>query len=133
VFRQEINDQIVLFRNKEEHRLFVRILPSWSDMLEPIMAKCPVLGIYCTERDMVVDHTPPTTFNLLLESFLKQEKLDIADVICISHDQSRPELQDSELARRWRLFHQEHAVLRLISIEAHKKVHSKRTAAELVE
>jgi len=69
---------------------------------------CPLSGVPLTWDNSHVDHHIP--FRVLLTSFLDKEKLILNDV-----QVDQRELIDIELRQRWRSFHEDTAVLRLIS------------------
>lgn len=81
---------------------------------------CAITGVMVPRVEAHVDHRPPATFSLLLETFCRDESVDIASVrvadtadgitICT--------LADDDLARRWSDFHRARAVLQITSSKA---------------
>lgn len=79
--------------------------------------RCPVEGTPLTLDDSDVDHVPPTTFKHLADSWLKQEGIEPQQV----------QLQNAwfmacpEQERSSQQYHQQYAVLRLLSSRANRQ------------
>lgn len=82
---------------------------------------CEYTGEIITIANSHVDHKPPTTFEKLFTDFIEQFHVDVESVALIgpSHDNVlQDELVDDELKQAWIQYHNEHAVLRVISATA---------------
>ena len=81
---------------------------------------CPYLGIRLERGNNHVDHVSPNTFQSLVDVFLHEEHLqwfDLALTPSHTYHHCAP-LADKGVERRWQQYHEDHAVLRLLSVKA---------------
>lgn len=79
---------------------------------------CPLTGEWITFLSSHVDHVPPLTFDVLVDRFCREFAVDLNAVLLrneLADNVYVDELGDDELAERWVRFHDEHAVLRVVS------------------
>ena len=101
--RRAVEGQVLSFRR--------RAFESGEDIV------CPLAGVPVTEDSYHVDHTPPTTFLLLVKRWLRKDGLSLEDV-CITppaDNQIVTEMTNEEQAVSWQSYHLDNAVLRLLS------------------
>ena len=65
-------------------------------------------------------HHDKISFKDLLNNFLKQEKLKMKDI-----EMYGDILKDENLANKWREYHKENAILKVVDKEIHKLIHRK--------
>ena len=110
-FRQAVEPHI------EEFRLASRVIAFASG--KPGLFKCSATGQWLDERDCQVDHSYPTTFSVLLATFIHSNNLDF---LSIETQSSFPtpgrRLTYSALRGKWIAFHRQHARLRMLSVKA---------------
>lgn len=117
VCRTAIEDQIREFRDLQFATSRVRT--------------CPMRGIPITAKSAHVDHQPPNTFEKLVATWLKANRLDYSDIdLTVSRDYgTATRFTDEFLQENWREFHRENAVLRALSIAANLSDSKKGNAA----
>ncbi len=84
--------------------------------------QCPLTGELVTKSNCEVDHAPPWTFAQLVEDWLKVEGLTLEEVEIHPPPHPKCELRSAILTESWRAYHAEHSVLRILSLEGHKRV-----------
>lgn len=80
--------------------------------------QCPLTGEMISRDKAHVDHTPPNEFRILAFEFARVEKFDPLEVELdgCGDGESEKRFHDRELERKWREFHRERAVLRVVSV-----------------
>lgn len=107
--RHAVEDQVIAFR---EHAF---------NGSETVV--CPINRKPVTRDQVNVDHEPPYRFETLVQKFTIDEKIDPKDAVAPSADgELGRRLSDPALEARWKEFHRTHAKLRVISVEAHRKL-----------
>lgn len=88
---------------------------------------CPYTGEKLTVHNSHVDHEHPLTFKRLVLDFLNSKNIGLEDVAITTpaDNQTQPLLADDTFAQDWRVYHAEHAKLRLLSKTGHLK-HAKK-------
>jgi hypothetical protein len=81
---------------------------------------CPLSGDYLRLDNSDVDHVAPHTFAALVEGWLQQDGICLADVQVKSGTITNRQQMGS-----WCSYHSEHAVLRLVSRRAHRELSRK--------
>jgi hypothetical protein len=83
----------------------------------------PVSGAWILPSEAHVDHVAPTTFEQLVQRFLREHVIDPNAVAFAPRGDGDAlvRLADADLERAWRAFHREHARLRLIRREENLK------------
>lgn len=76
---------------------------------------CPITSEALHRGNSAVDHTPPSTFDVILFEFCQEKKINPLNVVVGSYQGTVAVFQDKELLASWQSWHQEHAVLRLVS------------------
>lgn len=76
---------------------------------------CPITGEVLTEANTHVDHAPPFTFEAIVQQFVVDEKININGADIPKSDGFVTKFGDSELARKFREYHNARANLRLVS------------------
>lgn len=82
------------------------------------MAPCELTGRMTTEKNCEIDHVHPDTFEKLLSDFLSSRNLKI-DEVEVQKAEPKWLLKDASLGRAWVVFHDYHAVLRVLDTAAH--------------
>jgi hypothetical protein len=102
-FRYLITDQVIRFRDA--------IFVGQNGVL------CAITGVLITSENSHVDHKPPAHFLALVEQFLSVECLsyDVIRVKPAVDGSTITEFEDSALGTRWKIFHEKHAVLQIVS------------------
>lgn len=77
---------------------------------------CPLLGMPISRAESQIDHTPPATFQKLVNDWLALEGID-AESVCATGVLGLPvtRFREPEMMDRWQNYHREHAVLRVVS------------------
>lgn len=91
------------------------------DALQRGVGVCPDTGALITFTSSHVDHKAPGTFDALFSKFLDAEGLRVEDIRVVGagiDDAYQDRLVDLDLERRWRKFHNTHAVLEVVSATA---------------
>jgi len=109
--RHTISQQVIDFKGSQKL------------VLGPMMV-CPVTGERIAIDDAHVDHTPPQTFQAIVDAFVAQYQIDVdlVPIIADRDEQLANEFADLAMADLWATFHQQNARLRLISREANLSV-----------
>lgn len=91
--------------------------------------ECALTGALLGRNEVHIDHAPPDTFEALVSRLVAEEKLDQDDPPATRAIDNVPgrQLVEEGLAERWRAFHARHAKLRVVGIEAHKRMSRKAT------
>jgi len=76
---------------------------------------CPISYEPLTPAGSHVDHRPPKTFKRLLAQYLAEHTLDIAAIPTYAAPAGEGKILSGELAAHFRLWHRDHAELRVIS------------------
>jgi hypothetical protein len=80
---------------------------------------CAVTGEIVTRETCHVDHAPPWTFEVIVESFLDNSVYDLAQIGFVDGDNvTTYQFVDREIAEHFARFHAEHASLRVVSKQA---------------
>lgn len=105
-FREAVKDQIFAFKDRS--------------FAATAMVPCAITGSPVHEANAHVDHRPPETFLALVNRFVTQEGIALADVrVNDTVDLSTvTQLADAALAARWQAFHAANAVLQITSARA---------------
>ena len=84
------------------------------------MLTCPILNIPVFPNNCHIDHVPPKTFKQLVKNWLITENIKIKDVKFdeLKDDQIVRKMTDKTQKRSWQMFHQENAILRVLSVKA---------------
>jgi hypothetical protein len=91
---------------------------------------CPVSGVPVTWDNSDVDHAAPHTFLALVQGWLQQQGMSLSDVITPSGDNTTSSAMSCPVQlQSWVEYHEEHAVLRVLSRQAHWQVKSQSSAA----
>ena len=84
---------------------------------------CPITGQRIDRRRAHVDHAPPWTFDAIVEAFIDQSVIDIAQVAFVDVDGgTESKFADVELEEAFAEFHRKHATLRVVSRMANLSV-----------
>lgn len=104
--RHAMQDQIVAFRE----RAFATGQP----------VVCPLRGVAITREAYHVDHTPPASFDVLVQGWLRSQGLELAAVSITppGDNQIVAAMTEATQAASWREHHRQHARLRLLSPRA---------------
>lgn len=91
--------------------------------------ECALTGALLGKDEVHVDHASPDTFEALVSRFMTEERLDPDDPPATRAIDNVPgrQLVEEGLAERWRAFHARYAKLRIVGIEAHKRMSRKAT------
>jgi hypothetical protein len=78
---------------------------------------CPLRGISITQEKCHIDHTPPNTFMVLVDNWLKDRGLNMSDIeITLPRDsQVISEMTNTTQKTDWQQYHRGKATLRLLS------------------
>lgn len=95
---------------------------------QDIVLTCPISGRRITADDCDIDHAPPNTFAVLVDGWLKANRMEPEDVeIILSPDYQQSDcFQDEFLADNWRQYHRHHARLRPLHPIANRSILRKR-------
>ena len=104
--RAAISDQIMDFKNE-------------AFGASP-QVRCAQTDELLTKNEAHVDHQPPHEFLKLVMAWMAHENIDFDDIALVPQvdDRIGSRLQDEAQECRWRLFHQRHAHLRILSKKA---------------
>lgn len=81
----------------------------------PFGAPCPLCGEPLAKGNRHVDHTPPNTFDALLDCWLAlEEGISYEDVKLVEVNNTQSQFADRALAQRWAEYHETFAALRVI-------------------
>lgn len=87
--------------------------------------QCDACGNDVANEDAEVDHQPPQEFKTMVAEFLSAKKFLFTD-IAVEHGPRGDKLQDEELARDWREWHEQRALLWLVCKPCHKRLTADR-------
>ena len=85
---------------------------------------CELTGVPLSWNECHVDHVHPYEFRALLDAWLDDNKLTLESFIVIDKDFAP---QHNLLKLDWQEYHRKHAVLRIVSIQAHFDIHKRGT------
>jgi len=126
--REDITDA---FRNSIEDQISL----AYSKAFEGGPFPCPLTNELLIKGDgnSHVHHVPPWTFQKILEDFLQMSNLQLLDVKTSGHGDGevKRSIADLDLDSRWKVHHQERAVLQILSKRGHLSVLPKLKTAEL--
>jgi hypothetical protein len=116
--RHLIADQIISFRNAAFDSAGGTIF-------------CPIAGTLLTPKSSHVDHTPPTTFEKLLQQFLAEYSIDVqtVEITGLKDNEMQKGFADLKLQVQWQTFHLSHANLRIVSPRANLSDIKKQSSA----
>lgn len=79
--------------------------------------RCPLRGTVLTPNTAHIDHTPPNTFETLVQLFLSTDNIDVqtVEITGTKDNEMQKGFADTDLELRWQVFHLERAVLRVVS------------------
>lgn len=106
-FRETVRDQVVAFRKKS----FAR-----SQTLQ-----CAITGAEVTSAAAHIDHKPPKTFSVLVDTFLRERSVSFTEIGLspMAYDGFMiTGLADKPLANAWYAYHAQEAVLQVTSAKA---------------
>lgn len=103
--RSAIWEQIINFSNQQ----FLQL-----DNNEKI--KCELTGVLLNKNQVAVDHTPPITFDKIVDDFIKDRNLDIITIeyVGFNDNEFRREFKDKSIKDDFSRYHKQVAKLRLI-------------------
>lgn len=108
-FRRAVDDQV----NAVKRTVFPR-----SGMRVP----CPITGEPMTWETAHVDHEPPRTFALLLETYLSERGIDYDMIALLEPEAGIGKHLPPALEADWAVWHSRYARLRVISAEANLRL-----------
>jgi hypothetical protein len=82
---------------------------------------CALTGVPLTLGNLHVDHVPPTTFSALAREWVDRQG-GVSQVPSHQSGTGKRALSDRDQSDSWWIFHEQNAVLRLLSLEAHARV-----------
>lgn len=104
-FRRAIDDQTLAVKTA--------IFPDRHTTIQ-----CPITGDYITYRNAHVDHEPPNTFKVLLETYLSERGWSYDDVPLVEPHDGVGKILPDDIAFDWGVWHRIRARLRVISAYA---------------
>jgi len=89
----------------------------FQNRLSPL---CPILHIPMTLETSHVDHTPPNTFERIVEDFVGQRSVNVKTIALLEHGDGciGNRFADKKFEKDWIDFHNSRAELRVISVKA---------------
>lgn len=108
-FRRAIDDQVLAVKAAVFHR---------DDLALP----CPITGEPMVWETAHVDHEPPRTFAALLEQYMRSRGVTFDAIALEEAPGGIGKILPARLARDWAVWHEERAVLRVISAEANLRL-----------
>lgn len=81
------------------------------------IVSCQETGIKSNWSELVVDHRQPNTFSVIVDRFIELNKIDLKKVEYITDENNFYLFKDKKLAERFRDYHKEKAVLRIVRKE----------------
>ncbi|KAF6265465.1 hypothetical protein COO60DRAFT_957527 [Scenedesmus sp. NREL 46B-D3] len=85
-------------------------------------ANCPITGVRLTWDNARTDHAGSRSFRQLVQGWLQQQRITLSKVCLTAGDNTvGSTMADASQKRSWQQYHQQHAVLRLVSEEGHKQ------------
>lgn len=80
---------------------------------------CPITGIALNVHNVHVDHTPPNTFDGIVKDFISVNSIDPTQIVLNSADgETGDSFNDLVLSEKFVAYHNEKAILRLVSAHA---------------
>ena len=78
---------------------------------------CEITGDLISKNDSHVDHTPPMTFDRIVNDFIKETNIDVETIGLLTAEDNRVrnEIENVNLRNRFINYHNTHAVLRVVS------------------
>jgi hypothetical protein len=102
-------------------------LRSAASAAQPVT--CPLSGAPLTGSNSDVDHAAPQTFVAVVRSWLQQQGISLSDVTTPSGDNTTSSAMSCPVQRQsWVDYHEQHAVLRVLSRQAHWGVKSQSSS-----
>lgn len=87
------------------------------------MAPCQESKKYFNYEDLVVDHRQPNTLSVIIDRFIELYNIDVDKIEYKSEPKKLTEFKDTNLAKKFREYHKEKALLRVVE----KKLNSSRS------
>lgn len=76
--------------------------------------KCQETGQLSKWTELVIDHRQPMTFSVILDRFKEVQHIDLEPIKYISNEQNHIVFEDETLSSKFRDYHKEKAVLRIV-------------------